>query len=41
MFIPDSFGDISSAFGENGMDFDIGSIDADTLKKLVSDSLTD
>ena len=23
------------------MDFDIGSIDADTLKKLISDSLTD
>lgn len=41
VFNPDSFGDISSAFGENGMDFDIGSIDADTLKKLVSDSLTD
>ena len=41
VFNPDSFGDISSAFWENGMDFDIGSIDADTLKKLVSDSLTD
>ena len=38
---PDSFGDISSDFGENGMDFDIGSIDADTVKKLISDSLTD
>ena len=41
VFNPDSFGDISSVFGENDMDFDIGSIDADTLKKLISDSLTD
>lgn len=39
MFNPDSFGDISSILGEDG--FDIGSIDADTIKKLVADSLTD
>lgn len=41
MFEPDRFGDISSVIGDGGMDFDMSSIDAQALKQIVAEGLTD
>ena len=41
MFDDISFGDMSDIMGDGSFDFDMGSMDADTIKKFISDSLND
>lgn len=41
MFDDISFGDMSDIMGDGSFDFDMGSMDADAIKKFISDSLND